>query len=88
MYMTTPRYLAHAYAEQLLHDLRLTQRSAAVLHHATGSIEAAKAETRLALAIEDITDLAAQLAPAQHADAYTAALAQAEDSLRSFTPEA
>lgn len=93
--MTIDRHLAHAFAEQLLSELRNVHRDARALARAlanyTGSIDAAKAETRLILAIEDITDLSAQLAPASPEkepaeSADTAVLRTAAAAFANFQP--
>lgn len=89
--MTIDRHLANAFAEQLLHELRNVHRDARALANYTGSIDAAKAETRLILAIEDITDLSAQLAPASPEkepaeSAETAALRTAAAAFANFCP--
>lgn len=94
MYLTTDRHLAHAFAEQLLQELRYARSSAKALARYTGSIDAAKAETRLAFAIDDITDLSAQLAPASPEkepaepaeSAETAALRTAAAAFANFCP--
>lgn len=82
--MSTRTY-HHQYAGMLLRDLTRLQQQAQVLADASGSVEAAKAATRLALSIDDITTLREQLAPAPSAE--TVALREAVDSLRAFTPE-